>query len=96
MLVGIALLAVEAFNPTVVVGLGGIIAFVLGAAMLFRVEAPGYQLSWTVIGIVAAIVLRPDLVVLGRYFWTIRKRSGRGSARKPCGPPAEVLDWSER
>lgn len=29
MLVGIALLAIEAFNPTVVIGLGGIVAFVL-------------------------------------------------------------------
>src|SRR6516225_2000966 len=54
MLVGIVLLTIEAFNPTVVIGLGGIVAFVLGAVMLFRIEAPGYRLSWSVIAIVAA------------------------------------------
>ena len=41
MLLGIALLTIEAFNPTVVLGFGGAIAFVLGALMLFRIEAPG-------------------------------------------------------
>ena len=51
MLLGIAFLVVEAFNPTVVLGLGGLVAFLLGAAMLFKVEAPGYRLSWPVIGI---------------------------------------------
>src|SRR5439155_26666927 len=55
MLVGIALLAIEAFNPTVVIGLGGVVAFVLGAIMLVRVEAPGYRLSWSVIAFVAAV-----------------------------------------
>lgn len=33
MLVGITLLTIEAFNPTGVLGLGGIIAFVLGAVI---------------------------------------------------------------
>ena len=41
MLLGITFLIVEAFNPTVVLGLGGVAAFLLGAAMLFKVEAPG-------------------------------------------------------
>ena len=39
MLLGIGFLVVEAFNPTVVLGLGGLVAFLLGAAMLFKVEA---------------------------------------------------------
>jgi membrane-bound serine protease (ClpP class) len=65
MLVGMALLAIEAFNPTVAIGLGGVIAFVLGALMLFRVEAPGYRLSWSVIAIVAATFTGFILVVLG-------------------------------
>ena len=36
MLLGIAFLVIEAFNPTVVLGLGGVIAFLLGAAMLHQ------------------------------------------------------------
>jgi membrane-bound serine protease (ClpP class) len=94
MLVGIALLAIEAFNPTVVIGLGGVIAFVLGAVMLFRVEAPGYRLSWTVIGIVTAMFIGFVLVVLGSL-----RRARRGPVRVGAqamrGLSAEVLDWNE-
>ncbi|WP_342712539.1 nodulation protein NfeD [Bradyrhizobium sp. B124] len=94
MLVGMALLAIEAFNPTVVIGLGGIVAFVLGAAMLFRIEAPGYHLSWPLIGIVAAMFAGLILVVLGALR---RARNGpfRTGAQAMRGLPAEVLDWSE-
>jgi membrane-bound serine protease (ClpP class) len=94
MLVGVALLAIEAFNPTVVIGLGGIIALVLGAVMLFRVEAPGYRLSWSVIAIVAATFTGFVLVVLGALR---RARSGpvRVGAQAMRGLSAEILDWSE-
>ncbi|WP_076865903.1 NfeD family protein [Bradyrhizobium mercantei] len=94
MLVGIALLAIEAFNPTVVIGLGGIVAFVLGAAMLFRIEAPGYTLSWPLIGIVAAMFTGLILVVLGALR---RARNGpvQTGAQAMRGLSAEVLDWSE-
>lgn len=94
MLVGIALLAIEAFNPTVVIGLGGVVAFVLGAIMLLRVEAPGYRLSWTVIAIVAATFTGFILVVLSAL-----RRAGKGPARVGAqamqGLSAEVLDWNE-
>ena len=95
MLVGITLLAVEAFNPTVVIGLGGVIAFVLGALMLFRVEAPGYRLSWLVIGIVAAMFTGFVLVVLGSLR-RARKGPVRVGAQAMRGLPAEVLDWNEK
>lgn len=94
MLVGIALLAVEAFNPTVVIGLGGVVAFVLGAIMLVRVEAPGYRLSWTVIAVVAATFTGFILAVLGAL-----RRASKGPARVGAqamqGLSAEVLDWNE-
>ena len=50
MLLGLAFLVAEAFNPTVVLGLGGLVAFLLGAMMLIDTDAPEFQLSWTVIG----------------------------------------------
>lgn len=94
MLVGITLLAIEAFNPTVVIGLGGVVAFVLGAVMLVRVEAPGYRLSWTVIAVVAAIFTGFILVVLGALR---RARTGpvRVGVQAMRGLSAEVLDWNE-
>jgi membrane-bound serine protease (ClpP class) len=94
MLVGIVLLTIEAFNPTVVIGFGGVVAFVLGALMLFRVEAPGYALSRWVIGITVAVFIVFFLAVLGAV-----SRAAKGPARVGAqamrGLPAEVLDWSE-
>lgn len=94
MLVGIALLAIEAFNPTVVIGLGGVVAFVLGAIMLVRIESPGYRLSWSVIAIVAAIFTGFVLVVLGALR-RARRGSPRVGAQAMRGLIAEVLDWNE-
>ena len=93
-LLGITLLVIEAFNPTVVLGLGGIIAFVLGAVMLFEIEAPGYHLSWWTIGIAAAIFVSLILVVLGSL-WRARKGPARLGAQAMRGLSAEILDWSE-
>ncbi|WP_426436424.1 NfeD family protein [Bradyrhizobium genosp. P] len=94
MLVGIVLLTIEAFNPTVVIGFGGVVAFVLGALMLFRVEAPGYALSWWVIGVTVALFVVFFLAVLGAL-----RRAAKGPVRVGAqamrGLPAEVLDWSE-
>jgi membrane-bound serine protease (ClpP class) len=94
MLVGITLLTIETFNPTVVLGLGGIIAFVLGAVMLVRVEAPGYRLSWSLIGIATAMFTGLVLVVLGSLR-RARKDPARVGAQAMRGVSAEVLDWSE-
>jgi membrane-bound serine protease (ClpP class) len=95
MLLGIAFLIVEAFNPTVVLGLGGVAAFVLGAAMLFKIEAPGYRLSWTLLLITAAMIVGLTVLVLGSL-WRIRKRPARVGAQAMRGLTAKVLDWSGR
>jgi membrane-bound serine protease (ClpP class) len=93
MLLGIAFLVVEIFNPTVVLGLGGVAAFLLGAAMLFKIEGPGYQLSWTVVIIAAAMIFSLTVVVLGSL-WRARRNPARVGAQAMRGLPAEVLDWS--
>ncbi|WP_338828587.1 nodulation protein NfeD [Bradyrhizobium sp. 27S5] len=93
MLVGIALLAIEAFNPTVVIGAGGLVAFVLGALMLFRDETPGYGLSWWVIGITAAALAAFLVAVLGALRRAAREQLRLG-AQAMQGLSAEVLDWS--
>jgi membrane-bound serine protease (ClpP class) len=93
MLLGITFLVIEAFNPTVVLGLGGVIAFLLGAAMLLRVETPGYQMSWIVIGSAAALTLGLALL-MGSYVWAARRNPPRVGAQAMRGLPAEILDWS--
>ncbi|MBV8184593.1 MAG: nodulation protein NfeD [Hyphomicrobiales bacterium] len=94
MLLGVALLAVEAFSPTVAVGLGGIVAFLLGAAMLFKAQSPGFELSWMLVGIMAALLFGLSFLV-GRYVWTARRSPARVGAQAMSGTKARVLDWSE-
>jgi membrane-bound serine protease (ClpP class) len=94
-LLGIAFLVTEAFNPTVVLGIGGLIAFLLGALMLIDTDAPEFQLSWTVIG--AALIASVGLLSLTLgYVWQARRRPVRTGAPAMVGQPAEVLDWSGR
>lgn len=94
-LLGFTLFTIEAFNPTVVVGMGGVIAFVLGAMMLFKVEAPGYRLSWWVIGIAAAMFIALITVILSSLR-RARKVPARVGAQAMRGLSAEVLDWTGR
>jgi membrane-bound serine protease (ClpP class) len=93
MLLGIVFLVVEAFNPTVVLGLGGLAAFLLGAAMLFHVEAPGYQLSWPIVGTAAAAIFGLTMLA-SSYLWVSRRTPARVGAQAMRGLPAKILDWS--
>ncbi|CDX40373.1 conserved membrane hypothetical protein [Mesorhizobium sp. SOD10] len=95
MLLGVAFLIVEAFNPTVVLGLGGAIAFLLGAAMLLKVEGPGFAISWAIIGPAAALTLGLALFA-GSYLWAARRNPPRTGGDAMRGQPAEVLDWEGR
>ena len=54
-LLGIALMTTEAFTPSFgVLGLGGIVAFVVGSIMLMDTNLPGYQIAMPVIAAFAA------------------------------------------
>ncbi|RWC45608.1 nodulation protein NfeD [Mesorhizobium sp.] len=92
LLLGIIFLVVEVFNPTVVLGLGGVAAFLLGSAMLLRIEGPGFEMSWAVIGTAAVLTLGLALLT-GSYLWAARKNLPRVGAQAMQGLPAKVLDW---
>ncbi|UVK46354.1 nodulation protein NfeD [Mesorhizobium sp. AR07] len=92
MLLGIAFLVIEAFNPTVVLGLSGVAAFLFGAAMLLRVEGPGFAMSWAVIGPAAVLTLGLALLT-GTYLWAARRSPPRVGGEAMRGLPAEILDW---
>jgi membrane-bound serine protease (ClpP class) len=94
MLLGLAFLVMEAFNPTVVLGLGGLVAFFLGAAMLLKVQGPGFEISWLLIGTAAALTLGLALLT-GSYVWAARHRPSRVGAKAMNGLPVEIIDWSE-
>jgi membrane-bound serine protease (ClpP class) len=94
LLIGTVCMIAEAFTPTFgVLGAGGIIAFVLGAAFLFDTDVPGFRLSWTVIGALA-IASGLMLTVLLGYVWRTMRRPLAGGELGLVGRTAQVIDWS--
>lgn len=91
---GVAFMVAEAFTPTFgVLGFGGLAAFVLGAAMLVDTDVPAYQLSWWVIGTMAAISAA-FLVLLLSYTLRVYRRAPVSGSARMVGSRAKVLDWS--
>lgn len=66
MLLGIVLMISEAFIPSFgALGLGGIVAFVIGSVMLIDTEVPGYGIPWMLIVPVAAASALFSFFVVG-------------------------------
>jgi len=92
-ILGIAFMVAEAITPTFgVLGIGGLVAFVIGSAMLIDTDVPAYQLSWWVIG-GAAAVSGAFLVLLLGYTWRVYRRPARRMGERTIGAEGEVLDW---
>ncbi len=71
---GIAFMIAEAFVPSFgALGIGGVIAFVLGSVMLMNTEAPGYRIPWPLIAAVSATSLLFVLAVVGMAVKAMRR-----------------------
>lgn len=56
LILGIAFMVAEAFVPSFgALGIGGVIAFVLGSVMLLNTDIPGFSLPWSLIAVVASL-----------------------------------------
>ncbi|WP_366655541.1 nodulation protein NfeD [Fodinicurvata sp. EGI_FJ10296] len=93
LIVGLALMAGEAVVPSFgALGIGGALAFAVGAGMLIDTSAPGFGISWIVIGVATALTLSLALFVLSAAI-----RSGRRPERlEPAMPErqlAKVVSW---
>ncbi|MBX3495445.1 MAG: nodulation protein NfeD [Parvibaculum sp.] len=94
-LLGLALMVTEAFTPTFgVVGLGGVIAFVLGSAMLIDSDQPEFQLSWSVIAGTAVVSVLTLAALLG-YAWRAQTRPVATGSEELTGMEAQVIDWAD-
>ncbi|WP_372879271.1 NfeD family protein [Spongiibacter marinus] len=63
---GIGLMVAEAFAPSFgILGLGGIVAFVIGSVILMDTELPGYQIAWPIIAGVTTFSILMLAVMLG-------------------------------
>jgi membrane-bound serine protease (ClpP class) len=65
-LLGIALMTAEAFAPSFgILGVGGIVAFIVGSIMLMDTELPGYQIAMPMILAFAAFSAALLIIALG-------------------------------
>ncbi|MDP8994605.1 MAG: nodulation protein NfeD [Pseudomonadota bacterium] len=94
-LLGVALIAAEAFSPSFgVLGIGGTFALALGAAILIDTDVPQFRIGWPAAAGLAvaslAIVLAMARVALSA------RRAGVVSGREQMiGATGTVLDWEK-
>jgi membrane-bound serine protease (ClpP class) len=94
LLLGIGLLAAEAFVPTFgVLGIGGAAAFALGSVFLFNTDAPGFTLSWPVVLTATVVVAALLAVLLAAVVRAHRRRVVSGEPAM-IGTTGVVLAWA--
>ena len=92
-LLGIGLMVAEFFLPSFgVVGIGGVIAFVIGSVLLIDTDMPGFGVSWVTIGAFAASSAAFFLVGLG-FVARARKRAVVSGPEQMVGSVGRVVDW---
>jgi membrane-bound serine protease (ClpP class) len=91
-LLGIVLMVAEAFLPSFgVLGLGGVVAFVLGSVMLIDTDLPGYGISWTIIIPIAIVSAFFSFIVIGMAIRARTQPIVTGS-EELVGAEGEILD----
>lgn len=94
LLIGLGCMVAEAMLPSFgILGIGGLVAFVLGGLLLFETDLPEYRLSWPMIGSMAALSGVLLVFVLG-YAWKAHRRPVVTGMQRYIGQEADVLDWS--
>jgi membrane-bound serine protease (ClpP class) len=94
-LLGMALLVAEAFVPSFgILGIGGLVAFVIGVALLMDTEGvPGFEIYWPLVGGLALAALGIGLLVARLAVGSFKHRVTAGQEAM-LGARAEVVDWS--
>jgi len=90
--VGIGLMIAEVFTPTFgIMGIGGVVAFVIGSVILMDTEVPGYQVPFLVIGAFAAATAGLSMFAIGAAVQAHRKGVVTGHEAM-IGQRAEALE----
>jgi len=91
---GAVLMVAEAHSPSFgALGVGGGIALVLGAAILFDTDIPGLRVSWSVLGGIAIASLAFSLLV-ARLALVSRRREVVTGAEQMIGISGKVDSWT--
>ena len=92
---GVAFMVAEAFLPAFgALGIGGIVAFLIGSVMLIDTDVPGFGISWQVIGAVGGVSSAAFAVVLVMAV-KARRRPVVSGQEEMVGSFGHVIDWSE-
>lgn len=92
MTVGVGLLIAEMVSPTIgAIGIGGVIAFVLGSVMLFNTNVPGYAVN---LGVIAGIGFAAIAVLATVLSWVMRSRRSQVISGDPqmLGTSGELVE----
>jgi membrane-bound serine protease (ClpP class) len=92
-LLGIALMAGEAFAPSFgVLGIGGLVAFVLGTTIVIDSDVPQFQIGWPVVAVAAGFSIAMTALIARLALKSHRAKvtSGREALLEMTGT---VLDW---
>ena len=93
-LLGVGLMVAEAHSPSFgVLGAGGALALVLGAAILFDTDTPGLQVSWAMLAGVGIASLGFSLLV-ARLAFSARRHAVVTGGEQMIGLPGKVDSWS--
>jgi membrane-bound serine protease (ClpP class) len=92
-LLGIALMTAEAFAPSFgVLGIGGLVSFVLGTTIVIDSDVPQFQIGWPVIAGVAAFSVGMT-VLIARLAVTSHRRKVTSGREALTGMVGTVVDW---
>jgi membrane-bound serine protease (ClpP class) len=90
---GIALMVGEMLAPSFgALGVGGVVAFVVGSIMLMDTDAPGFGISWQVVGGVS-LAAASSLMLLMWMFARSQRRPVVTGEEHMIGSRARVVDW---
>ena len=94
-LLGIAFMTAEAFIPSFgALGIGGIVAFVMGSVMLINTDVSGYGVPWSVIVPVTVASALFIFLVVGMAL-RARRRPVVSGSEEMIGGTGEVLEYFE-
>jgi membrane-bound serine protease (ClpP class) len=92
LLFGVALLIAEVFMPSFgILGIGGLVAFVLGSLLLFDAAEPGLAVDPSIIG-AAAITMSGFILVVGYLVVRTQRARARSGPEGLVGERGEVRD----
>lgn len=93
LLLGIGLMVAEAFIGSFgVLGIGGLIAFVIGSIMLMQDDVPGFTVAWEIVGSIA-FVLAAGFIALSSLVVRSRRRAVTTGREQMLGISGPVVDW---